>query len=575
MVGGIWRSSYDRSLVIAPPSLIPDGTTYPIFVGGGNGGTNSSCSPIKDCGGGGGAFSLVHAHISGGAIMANRPDGRAFVYMLNGSMWVRDADVNGTLTSVTDSSGTIIGYTFYTIDDDAENYDTDGRLQSIVHRNGITETLAYNTGDLLTSVTDTYGRKLQFAYDTKGRLTTVTDDNSRVWTYAYDSSNRMTMVTYPDQTTRQYLYANGSFPAALTGVIDEKGVQVDTTGYDSGGRANSQAQAGNTGSISLSYASSSNNTVGTTTMTEASGLQTTTTYAQILRVAKISQVSRAVGGTSYGTMSYTYDANGNLATATDYKGNSTHYTFDSSRNLETSRTEAYGTPRARTISTTWSSSFRQPTVITEADASSTVLRTTTYTYDSHGNCLSKTVTGAGTSVSRVWSWTYNSTGQVLTASDPDGRTMTYTYSNTGNGNLSTSFNNLGQTTTFGNYDAVGNARSITDPNGTVTTLSYDSRYRLTASTTTAGSVNRSTGYSYDAAGQLTQVTLPEGNVVSYVYDNAHRLTEIHDNAGNKIIYTLDSMGNRLSESVTDSGGLGSALDWIKRQLGLVHPAQPA
>ena len=48
----------------------------------------------------------------------------------------------------------------------------------------------------------------------------------------------------------------------------------------------------------------------------------------------------------------TYDANGNIASKTDFNGNRTTYSYDLTRNLETSRTEASGTALARTINTT-------------------------------------------------------------------------------------------------------------------------------------------------------------------------------------------------------------------------------
>lgn len=48
------------------------------------------------------------------------------------------------------------------------------------------------------------------------------------------------------------------------------------------------------------------------------------------------------------TLTQTYDTNGFRSSRTDFKGNVTNYVHDS-RGLETSRTEAYGTAQARTI----------------------------------------------------------------------------------------------------------------------------------------------------------------------------------------------------------------------------------
>ncbi len=71
----------------------------------------------------------------------------------------------------------------------------------------------------------------------------------------------------------------------------------------------------------------------------------------------------------------------------DFNNIEVRYTQDTTRNLETDRTEAYGTAKARTISKTWHPTFRLPATITEPN------RTTTFTHESNGNVLSRTVTG--------------------------------------------------------------------------------------------------------------------------------------------------------------------------------------
>ena len=105
----------------------------------------------------------------------------------------------------------------------------------------------------------------------------------------------------------------------------------------------------------------------------------------------------------------------------------------------------------------------------------------------------------------------------------------------------------------------------------VTTLDYDSRGRL-LSRTVAGETTR---YAYDAVGQLALVTLPDGSTLRYIYDGAHRLTELQDGLGNRIVYTLDGLGNRTSEKVYDHAGaltrtrarVYNALNWLDREVG--------
>ncbi|MCC6208978.1 MAG: hypothetical protein IT488_12620, partial [Gammaproteobacteria bacterium] len=212
------------------------------------------------------------------------------------------------------------------------------------------------------------------------------------------------------------------------------------------------------------------------------------------------------------------------------------------RGLETSRTETYGTPQARTITTTWHSTLALPALITESG------KTTAFTYDSNGLLTQKTITDTGTSTSRTWTYTYTGNGQLYTINGP--RTdvsdiTTFAYDSAGN--ISSITNALSQVTQITSYDDHGHPLTIVDPNGLTTTLTYDLRGRLT-SRTTGG---ETTTYTYDNVGQLTRVTLPDDSYLDYTYDEAHRLTGIADRIGNYITYTLDAMGNRIQEDIYD------------------------
>ena len=150
-------------------------------------------------------------------------------------------------------------------------------------------------------------------------------------------------------------------------------------------------------------------------------------------------------------------------------------------------------------------------------------------------------------------------GQLLTANGPrtdvtDITTYTYYTSNDASGNyrigdFNTVTNALGHVTTISAYDAHGRPKTITDPNGLVTQLTYTPRGWL--ATRTVGGLL--TQFSYDNVGQLTQVTMPDNSFIGYGYDAAHRLVQISNAAGDKIVYTLDLMGNRTKEEVFDAG----------------------
>ncbi len=272
-------------------------------------------------------------------------------------------------------------------------------------------------------------------------------------------------------------------------------------------------------------------------------------------------------------ISKTFDSNGNLSTHIDFNGTTTQYTFDLSRNLETSRTQAVGTAQASSTTTSWHPTYRIPVQINEP------LRRTIYTHDANGNVLTKTEqatsdangsAGAAavvTGTPRVWTYTYNTFGQVLTAKGP--RTdvndvTTYVYDN--QGNLISVTNPAGHVTTMSNYDAHGHVGTITDPNGVVTNLTYHVRGWLLSRAVTADGITETTTYTYDGVGQMTKVTLPDNSTVNYTYDDAHRLTRISDHLGNSINYSLDNMGNRIKEEVKDNTGA------LTRQVTRVYDA---
>ena len=176
---------------------------------------------------------------------------------------------------------------------------------------------------------------------------------------------------------------------------------------------------------------------------------------------------------------------------------------------------------------------------------------------------------------RVWSYTYNQHGQVLTETDPRGKTTTYAYYSdttfTGVdpdavghtiGDLKTVTNAAGHVTQYTHYDKAGRLRQSTDPNGVVTAQAYDLRGRLLSSTTGG----QTTSYEYEPTGDLKKLTQPDGRWVAYGYDAARRLTSVSDSAGNSITYTLDNAGNRTKEEVKDPGGV------LSRQLTRVYDA---
>jgi len=471
--------------------------------------------------------------VSSTVMKAVRADGKVVTFKLASGNWKPDADINEKLVPIL-SSTTITGWNYTTEEDRGETYDASGKLLSITNRAGLAQTFGYDTSGRLATAADPFGRKLNFSYDASNRIQGFTDPAGRAYAYAYDANNNLASVTYPDGSVRKYLYENTAFPHAMTGLIDENGIRLLTWTYDSKGLAVASEQAGSVSKTTLAY----DFTNGVTKITDALGNTSSFFFQTIFGIVHPYQANQPV---PFSAAAYwSYDANGNVTKHTDYKGNTTNYSYDTARNLETSRTEAAGTPQARTITTQWHATFRLPVKITEPN------RVTTLAYDAKGNLGTRTVTAG--SLSRVWNYTYNSNGQVTQIDGPrtDIKDITQ-FSYDAQGNLTSITDALGHSTKITGYDADGRPLTIQDPNGLSTQLAYDPRGRLLSRT--AGT--ETTAYAYDAAGQLLKVTQPDASYTVFTYDPAHRLTQVSDNLGNKIVYTLDAAGNRVKEQILD------------------------
>ena len=482
-----------------------------------------------------------------------RADGKILYYTLQNNLFTStSSDNTGQLSFLQDTGGLVIGYLFKSAEtDEIETYDAMGQLNKISFRSGVTQSVSYDNFARVSSVTDSFQRiTLNFTYDNKNRLILVGIYNVGSISYAYDANNNLISVTYPDQKTRQYLYEDSAHPNALTGILDENGTRFATWLYDAQGRALSSEHAGGAEKVSFTYGANS------TGVTNALGATRTYNFSTILGVLKsIGQDQPAGAGCGPASSNITYDANGNLSSRTDFNGNVTTYQYDLTRNLETRRIEAAGTPQERTITTEWHPTYRLPTRMAEP------VRITIHSYDAKGNLLSKSeqatkdTTGAqgftatAVGITRASRYTYNDVSQVLTATDPNGNMTSYSYDS--QGNLVSVRNAAGHVTSLSNYDANGRARRIVDPNGVTTELTYSPRGWLT-SRKVGGEL---TTYGYDGVGQLTKVTHPDGSFLAYTYDAAHRLTEVADSAGDSIHYTLDAMGNRITEQARDANGM--------------------
>ena len=310
-----------------------------------------------------------------------REDGSGYGFVNTNSGWQPDRDIPVQLEEL-DS-----GWRYTNTDDSVEEYDLNGRLISITDRAGNTQTLSYDSQDRLEQVTDRFNQSLTFSYDDADRIAGITDANGEVYRYEYDDSDNLITVRYPDTTpadmsdnpTRTYHYEDPNYLNHLTGITDETGARFASWAYDDLGRAILSKHDETDERVDIVY-----NTDGTTTVTDVQGQNHTYTFENMFSALRTGNISGGACATCGGNaQTITYDANGFVASRIDFNGNVTNFTRDS-RGLELTRTEAFGTPEQRTITTTWHPDFRLPTGIVEPN------KTTTFTYDANGKLLSRT-----------------------------------------------------------------------------------------------------------------------------------------------------------------------------------------
>ncbi len=468
-----------------------------------------------------------------------------------------------------------------------ENYQFN--LTRIDYPNGQFISLTYQNGKLATA-TDQLGNTLSYRYDTNGKLFQIGLPNDKTIDYGYDNLGRLVTVKRPGYGIKTYVYdeadkAPNDNINLLTGIIDENGKRYATYAYDNQNRGILTEHAGSTQKFTLSY--SNNNTQ----VIDEYGNNRTYNLALVSGTNRINY-QRIAGQ----TISRQYDQGGNIISETK-NGLTTKFTFDETRNLETSRIEAFGKPDSRITLTEWATNLPVKTKITEGSANpdgslKQALRITSFSYDDKGNALTKTITDPLLNQSRTWTYTYNANAQKLTATNPQGQTTQWTYD--AKGNLTQSVDAQGLVTTYSDYNLDGKPQIITSPTGQVTKLTYDDAGRVLTQSVTIGypslsnisanqgmlstivnaitsvfrddksvvkyditkqdSQTATTSYQYDGVGQLIQTTLPDGQVISYQYDDAHRMIAMTDSLGNKISYTLNGAGDIVETQNLDPQG---------------------
>ena len=201
--------------------------------------------------------------------------------------------------------------------------------------------------------------------------------------------------------------------------------------------------------------------------------------------------------------------------------------------------------------------------------------TISYTYDANSNLLSQTAhLDADTPVTT--SYTYNALGEVLTMTDPLGNVTTNTYDS--NGNLLTVTSpapdgNTAASVTQFVYNSKGELTKITDPLNHATTLAY---YPTGLIQSITDAQNHTTSYAYDIRGNRTSLIDPingSAHPTNFTYDIMNRLTGITYPDSSSVSFAYDSRGRRTSVTDQNNRTTTHAYDDADRLTSVTDAAQ--
>jgi len=445
------------------------------------------------------------------------------------------------------------------------SFDTNGHFVRIEDRNGNALTVTQSTPGP-TQVSDGLGRTLTFSYTTSGKtavLTKVTDQSGRSVSFTQDVNGNLTSVTDANGNKTTYSYTANA--PLLTKATRPLGNTPYTQSFDPFfGTATAQADSGGN-TTKFTYVSGG--TPGKTVMTDPLGRTTTYNYADLTNISSLVDAAGQTASRTYDSLkrpvsatdrlgnktSLTYDAaSGYIATITDALGNTTTFTYQSQVQGDFTYYNLAKVTYADGTSVSYS-----------YDASGNVLKVTdragkatTYTYNSRGQVLTRTNQAGG-----VTTYTYNSDGTLATVKLPSGDQTAFTYD--GIKRLS-KIQFADNTSVSLTRDAIGHVLSVTDERGKVRSSAYDANNNLQSLTdalsktakftydtddlpsSAADRAGNTSKVQYDPLGSPTSVTNGAGEKTTFTYDKLERPAAVADPSGKAITYTYDAQGRLAS-----------------------------
>lgn len=300
-----------------------------------------------------------------------------------------------------------------------------------------------------------------------------------------------------------------------------------------------------------------------TSIVDRNGNTTTLTYTAGNLTAVTDTYGRAI--------TFTYNAQHKLASATDPAGRTTTFQYDSTGHKLTNLTDPNGkslqysynilyqiTAKVDKDGRAFSYSYAnyEPVSVKDGGGASaaTLSNPNNWATDSTQLAMYQTrvylpsTTSVTDGRGNVWRYQYDSHGYLTNATAPDGAVTKYSY-DPATLLLSSRTDADGNTTTY-QYDSQGNMTSATDAIGHTSTYTYEPVFNMVTSVTDPR--GRVTTYTYDGDGNRLQETDPLGDTRQWTYDSHGNVVSATDFNGNTTTYQYDSFGNQIT--ITDPLG---------------------
>ncbi|TDT42046.1 RHS repeat-associated protein [Streptomyces sp. BK208] len=454
----------------------------------------------------------------------------------NSTRWSAKDNTGRTVTyDLSADHGDILRTTDTTGHTTAYAYDGDGRVTKVTSSEGRSTAFTYDSADRVTSMRryaengdGGSGPTYTYAYSAAGAAeqgtTTVTDPLGHRTTYEHNADGEMVKVTDALGHARSSTYQNHLLQTATDAMgtgSGGSGGNVTAYGWDT--RNNPTSAKLPTGATSTGQWQTVAGAERPSSSTGADGEKSSYTYDAAGNTASV-----ATTGTGGGTRTFAYNEatphcggfQGQICTATDANGKKTEFHYDAAGNLDTAtppaplgrttytydalgRTATATDGRGVKVSYTYDRRDRVTTVATTGSAD------VTYTYDGDGNLTTRT-DATGT---QRYQFDALSRETIRTLQDGSQTVLAYT----ADGNVDT-YRDPGGTTTY-QWDAADRLTQLTGPQGKKTTYTYDNNDRRTRTSYPGGTAQTQT---LDASGRPTDIRVitPSGIIsdhLAYTY----------------------------------------------------------